>query len=769
MLCPLAALLWAALGFSAHLQAVALYNGIELPTPWPPKDHVLTLEPPAAPYLASPPAVIPIDVGRQFFVDDFLIEQTTLKRRFHAAEYSTENPILRPDKPWEQARYPTAMVFSDGVWYDPGDKQFKMWYMGGYGASICYATSKDGIHWEKPELDVNPGSNVVFAKSRDSTTVWLDLEEKDPERRYKLFRYDNATGGKGPVQTVHVSRDGIHWKEVAGAKRVSGDRSTVFYNPFRKVWVYNLRDMAAFGGLKEAIRSRRYAECADAVTGAGWTEEQAPLWISVDKLDPRRPELNVQPQLYNLDCVAYESLILGLFSIWPGQPTNRPKPNYIAVGFSRDGFHWDRPTHEPFVPVSERKGDWNWGNMQSAGGCCLVVGDRLYFYVSGRAGVEGSGGSGDCCTGLATLRRDGFASMDADATEGTLTTRPVTFQGKHLFVNADAKEGELRVEVLDRDGRTITPFTRENCVAIHADNTRCAVTWRTDSDLSSLVGQVVRFRFHLQSGRLYSFWVSPERTGASHGYVAAGGPGFTGPTDTVGGSSGQTYQVRWVPGAKLTLDGKASEPVWKEAAVEKRLVFPWKNAPAPETEFRALCDGTNFWFTFRVQDSDIVVLDRLRDEEDEVFEDRVEVYFSRDDEMKNYYCFEVDSRGRAFDYRASYYRHLDTKWNFEGLKTKGSPVPGGYEVEGRVPLKSFAALGFPAIGPGARIRCGLYRAEFSHERSGRRVEQKESLHNLGRKIKGPPPIEEWISWVDPGTKEPDFHVPASLGWLDFVR
>jgi hypothetical protein len=35
-------------------------------------------------------------------------------------------------------------------------------------------------------------------------------------------------------------------------------------------------------------------------------------------------------------------------------------------------------------------------------------------------------------------------------------------------------------------------------------------------------------------GSLYAFWVSPESTGASHGYVAAGGPGFTGPTDTVG-------------------------------------------------------------------------------------------------------------------------------------------------------------------------------------------------------------------------------------------
>lgn len=236
-----------------------------------------------------------------------------------------------------------------------------------------------------------------------------------------------------------------------------------------------------------------------------------------------------------------------------------------------------------------------------------------------------------------------------------------------------------------------------------------------------------------------------------------------------GQASEQTYRVRWLPAAKITLDGRAEEPAWKEATIEKQFVFPWKRVPAPETEFRALCDGTHLYFTFRVQDADIVVLDRLRDEEDEVFEDRVEVYLSRDDRMNDYYCFEVDSRGRVFDYRGSFYRRLDTQWQLAGLETKGAPGPKGYEIEGRIPLASLVALGFPALRPGVKIRCGLYRAEFSHDRSGQPVEQKESLHNLGRKLEGPPPIEEWISWVDPKTKEPDFHVPTSLGWLEIVK
>jgi len=111
---------------------------------------------------------------------------------------------------------------------------------------------------------------------------------------------------------------------------------------------------------------------------------------------------------------------------------------------------------------------------------------------------------------------------------------PVQFQGKHLFVNLAAPCGELRVEVLDRKGDVIEPFRRANCPPIRGDRTLLPVRWNGAEDLSACAGKPVRFRFLLRLGSLYSFWVSPDRSGASHGYVAAGGPGFTGPIDTVG-------------------------------------------------------------------------------------------------------------------------------------------------------------------------------------------------------------------------------------------
>jgi hypothetical protein len=160
------------------------------------------------------------------------------------------------------------------------------------------------------------------------------------------------------------------------------------------------------------------------------------------------------------------------------------------------------------------------------------VGDELCFYVSGRTGRPGGNKAGTLTTGLATLRRDGFTSMDSGDVEGTLTTRPLRFNGKHLFVNVDDPEGELRVEILDVRGQVMPRFTAENCVPVTTNRTLQTVRWKGVGDLSSLQNQPIQFRFHLKKGKLYAFWVSPETSGTSRGYVAAGGPGFSSNRDT---------------------------------------------------------------------------------------------------------------------------------------------------------------------------------------------------------------------------------------------
>lgn len=515
-------------GLDAAEPGEALYNGIVLPSPWPPHPAAWPHpDPVPPPYLVSPPAVIPINVGRQLFVDDFLIQETTLQRSFHLAEYYPGNPVLRPDRPWESKDgLAEAMAFSDGVWFDPKDNLFKIWYVSGGERCTCYATSTDGIQWDKPALDVEPPTNIVHRQPRDSATVWLDLEEKDPQQRFKmiLFAMDAVERNK-PLEFRH-SPDGIYWSAVVAsngypANSIYMDRTTMFYNPFRQVWVLSLRDWDE--GPQRTARCRYYVETPDlARLGTLWQDRSTlSKWASADRLD-QLPG-TAFAQLYNLDAVAYESLLLGAFSINtanPDQQTGRPKINQVKLGYSRDGFHWDRPDRRVFLPVSENTNAWNWANVQSVGGVCLVVGDRLYFYVSGRRGRTNT-------VGLAFLRRDGFASMDAGPEGGTLTTRPVRFSGKHLFVNVDNPKGELRVEVLNQAGQVVAPFTAAACAPATADQTLLMIRWKDVDDLSALVNQPVRFRFHLKNGRLYAFWVSPEPTGASRGYVAAGGPGFS--------------------------------------------------------------------------------------------------------------------------------------------------------------------------------------------------------------------------------------------------
>jgi hypothetical protein len=522
-----------------------LYNGITLASPWPPHNRFFTDAPSVPPYLADPPAVIPIDVGRQLFVDDFLIEERTLGRTYHAASYHPASPVLQPMAGWERAAPSTtagsppiataAMPYSDGAFFDPADGLFKMWYMGGYGQHTCLATSEDGIAWRRPAFDVLPGSNVVSTRLRDSNTVWLDLNAPHPSERFKMATFNGSHGRL----LFYASADGVHWSP-AGESGPTGDRSTMFYNPFRAVWVFSLRDdrLPGFGR-----RFRRYWESTTFGRGRSWNQNEPVLWTAADRLDPPRQEYRVVPELYNLDGVAYESLMLGLFTMFRGERAEREKPNEVFVGFSRDGFHWWRPHRQPFIGVSEHVGDWNWANVQSAGGCCLVVRDQLYFYVSGRRGMPGTSNPGECSTGLAVMRRDGFASVDDDPSfqrpvrvgRGPypyLTTRPVRFSGQHLFVNADVSHGELRVEVLDREGRTIPTCSAERCsVVAGVDATRIPISWSGRPTLSDLRNTVVRFRFLVKSGRLFSFWVTSSPDGASHGYVAAGGPGFRGTKD----------------------------------------------------------------------------------------------------------------------------------------------------------------------------------------------------------------------------------------------
>ena len=548
--------------FSASEGGERLYNGIVLPKEWPPRTvKYLDRTPQKIPYLEKRPAVVPIDVGRQLFVDDFLIDsRKDVRREFHYPEKYGKNPILKPETSLEVNRPSNscARMIGGGIWWDPKIKRFRLWYEAGWLNTVAYAESEDGIEFKRVVNDVVPGTNRVFPEGALRTDSWIvtpDFSLEDPYSRWLFFC--RPPGGGAQASYVAQSKDGIHWSEWKKAGEC-GDRSTAFYNPFRKKWVFSLRaEMGPWG--KGGTRSRSYREAADFFSGSDWrfkltdSTDDVVMWLQPDDLDVRDSQWKLPAQIYNFDAVAYESIMLGAFAVWRGPENNvivksgMPKITDVEFAYSRDGFHFDRPDRTPAI---ESEGwdskKWDAGYVQNIANILVVKDEKLYFYYSANAGnPKRLGIGGFSCdlngaydhgaSGLAVLRRDGFASMRPaiEKKVGEFTTVPVRFSGKYMFVNADMSKGRLAVEVLDEKGFAVPGFTAADCVPVASDSTKVQVRWKKSADLGALAGRNVRFRFIVENGGLYSFWVSPSRNGESGGYLGGGGPGYPGVRDVV--------------------------------------------------------------------------------------------------------------------------------------------------------------------------------------------------------------------------------------------
>ncbi len=518
----------------AHIGEVT-YNGLRDPGEWPPRTQdPESFEPMPVPWLENIPKVIPITIGRQLFVDDYLIEQTTLTRAHHTAEKHAGNPVFKPETPYELAptgaegnQQAVCYLGHGGVFWEPKDKLFKMYYTAGWRGGLALATSPDLISWTRPELGL-AGGNLLLPPGRRAVggdnSVWLDLQAKRPDERLKFLT------DRGP-HTLQTSGDGSKWSAPVPMGK-AGDYCSIYYNPFRKVWVYSIKQGGRHG------RSRWYAESRDFLKG-DW--KKSVYWTNADRLDEPDAKIGDAPQLYSLNAVAYESVMLGEFYIHLG-PDNKicdegkfPKITEIKLGFSRDGFHWHRPDRRAFIGASRKEGAYDRGYIHGTTGVCAVIGDRIYFPFTAYSGEAPNGVKGmytGATVNVATLRRDGFASMDAGESAGTLTTRAVAFNGRHLFVNAKAEK--VRAEILDEAGKVIEPFTLANSGPFSGDMTQAGLKWKGAENLDAVRGRAVKFRFEVTRGSLYAFWVSQDESGASRGHVGVGGPGFSGTVDTVG-------------------------------------------------------------------------------------------------------------------------------------------------------------------------------------------------------------------------------------------
>jgi len=206
----------------------------------------------------------------------------------------------------------------------------------------------------------------------------------------------------------------------------------------------------------------------------------------------------------------------------------------------------------------------------------------------------------------------------------------------------------------------------------------------------------------------------------------------------------KTYLVKrlghYTPDEATTPDS----PSWAQAVPLDDFVFPWEPGQSKAAMiFRALHDGQQLYWQFRVRDKDIKTYVDKNEKLEVIFGDRVEIFMTTDPALSTYYCLEVDSLARVYDYHASHYRKFDSQWQWPSghLRASARLDKDGYVVTGSLSLQSLTNLGLLTNGT---LRCGLYR--------GKCMEIDLAQEKM-----------QWISWITPASATPDFHIPSSFG------
>ena len=475
--------------------------------------------------------------GTELFIDNRLIQSMkgTWKKLNRPVKYA-KNPVLRPG-PKEEGAPGYATVH-----YDAKAKMFKMWYQGwkktkGPSTGLLYfATSKDGINWHKPALDKKTGLNLVRhpqVQGFQCPGIYLDPRERNPQRRYKMLYSCNPDGTSSTwMSSVAFSPDGIHWtkSKVTPLIPFSDTQVCPIWDARRQRYVAFLR----FGPPNTRLISRTESE-----DFLHWSPK-------ITVLRRTRMDSVQETQFYQMAPMVYGNVYLGFIGAYHREslkpiPPDKPWTDRgdIQLAFSRNGVVWNRVggsgtmTHQymnqdrdwsqatkkaTFIPYGKKDKEWDWGYIiPYFSPHPMVVNDRIYFFYAGTNAKHWWTWTGDPPKldpnptqpkkgiGMATLRLDGFVSVNAGAKGGTMTTRPFLFLGDTLLLNADASKGSVAVEALDaKSGKPIKGFELGKSVVLKKDKIRHALAWKGQKDLHQIQGRAIRLRFHLRQARMFS-------------------------------------------------------------------------------------------------------------------------------------------------------------------------------------------------------------------------------------------------------------------------
>lgn len=418
------------------------------------------------------------------------------------------NPLFGEDRPWEP-RFDN--MYPNVIW-DDTEKIYKCWYnpflvevedwLGSTNerkrwlyprqSGLCYATSKDGIHWEKPALEILPfrgQSSNILMRDVHGVGVFRDDRESNPDRRFKSI-FVNQVEGRRTTVAVTFSPDGIHWGKqtvLSNVKLMADTHNNALWAPTLNRYVAFTRDWDPREWKRNSrgeIPAVRLVARIESEDFENWSDPKTVLRGINDNL-----------QVYAMPVFYYAGIYLGLPVIIDAKDDR----THAELAWSKDTVTWHRiDIGTPFIPNSEKKGDYDWGCAYPAA-VPIITKDDIKLYYAGSDGLHF--GERKAYLALATLRPDGFAAATPIAPDksGEIVSTPVALQADdQLQITADVEsDGSVMVTLLDQDGSELT-----KSIPMKGSFTARKVEWQTKGTLPS--GEY-RIRFTLNRARLYSY------------------------------------------------------------------------------------------------------------------------------------------------------------------------------------------------------------------------------------------------------------------------
>lgn len=420
-------------------------------------------------------------------------------------------PVLANDKPWEYSLcYPTLGFF---------DGKYRMWYEviapRGHGAAdmLCYAESRDGVKWEKPELGLvefagNKRNNIVYneaiaGRAFHGVGVFHD-PSAPPDQRYKAVYNSKAPAeqvarlkaqnpgsvtplgeAKGLLIFCAASPDGIRWKPLPDPlmSQMSDTGTTMYYDDVLRRYV---------GYFRMSFMNRRLIGRSEGTTlTAPWPAPDAVLWTDPADL-PSNDYYTNGKSLYPGTKTAH--------LMFPTIYQRFSDSSLIRMAGSLDGKSWMWiPGGNVLEPGVE--GSWDGGCVMAGSGLAEIAGDRVALPYIGYALPHKFPRLERCGeVGLAVWPKHRLVALAADE-EGEFYTQPLKLPGETLHLNFHARrDGYVKVEVVGQDGRLI-----DDCDPLWGDKLDAQVTWKGNHRLGRAKGEDATLRFRLRAAKLFSF------------------------------------------------------------------------------------------------------------------------------------------------------------------------------------------------------------------------------------------------------------------------